>query len=293
MEYTQSDLVAALYDIGIRPGDVLYVRARASAIGNVTPPARTTILAALLEALGQGGTLVLPSFTLTRNILRWVRPKACFEPSTPSNSGALTKEVLKHPAVVRSLHPTHSFAAIGKYARSITDQHDKTKSAFFPVRKLIDHNAKMLLIGCNTESPGFSTVHYAQWELGLTRKHWTHFLFAVDVVENGTKHRWRPSEDPGCSRGFDKMYRHYMEQNIFKDGVIGDAYSIMVPAAAAYEIDKKVITADPKSVLCDYPDCISCRILNGYNLQAAPAALFDHIKNLIVKTAISSYGKKR
>jgi len=139
----------------------------------------------------------------------------------------------------------------------------------------------MLLVGCSPESPGFQMVHYVQWELGLTRKHWSRFLFSVDVLEGGKKKPWYPNEDPGCSRGFDKMYRHYMKKNALKIGTIGDAYSLMVSANVAYETDKEIISANPRSVLCDHLDCIQCRVLNAYNLRAAPMAIIRNIVKIL------------
>lgn len=40
-----------------------------------------------------------------------------------------------------------------------------------PIKKLIELNAKMIIFGIIDESPGFfTTVHYAQQELGLTKQ---------------------------------------------------------------------------------------------------------------------------
>ena len=136
----------------------------------------------------------------------------------------------------------------------------------------------MLLVGCNKESPGFSTVHYVQSELGLSSKHWTRYLYDVRYERDGRNVKWTPSEDPGCSRGFDKMYPNYIRTENFITGYVGSAYSILVRARKAYEVERDVLARNPLAVLCDRDDCVSCRILRGYNLTAIPGAVLKRIR---------------
>ncbi|WP_207485280.1 AAC(3) family N-acetyltransferase [Arenibaculum pallidiluteum] len=268
---TSSDIARDLVGMGVRAGDTLYVRSKASAVGRMAPPAGQTLVAGLLEAVGPEGTIVVPAFTDPG--FRWSRNKARFTPDQPPNTGVLSKIVLKQAGAFRSAHPTHSFAAIGPRAREILGDHDASKPAFHPMGRLIDLDASMILLGCATDSPGFSTVHFVQNELGLSSRHWTRFLYEVEVPGADGTTRWHPSEDPGCSRGFDKMYRHYIARENFTTGHVGAAYTILVRARGAYQCERDVLSRDPCALLCDRADCVSCRILRAYNLGAIPAAL--------------------
>jgi aminoglycoside 3-N-acetyltransferase len=276
--------------IGICARDVLYVRAQilrttyalarenvgaTGVVGQVASSAAKTVLKGFIRALGSEGTLVVPTFTNVST--RWSKERYTFSRSSPTNCGAFSHAVLNHPEGRRSTHPTHSFAAIGPLAQEILGDHDETKTPFHPIRKLIGLDAKMLLVGCNKESPGFSTTHYVQSELGLSSKHWTRYLYDVSYEKDGRNVKWTPSEDPGCSMGFDKLYPSYIRAENFITGDVGGAYSILVRARNAYEVDRDVLARNPLAVLCDRADCVSCRILRGYNLMAIPGAVLKRI----------------
>jgi aminoglycoside 3-N-acetyltransferase len=265
-----------LSTLGVRAGDILFVRSNllrivlATSTKRVASPTAEVIRNGFLNALGPEGTLIVPAFT--RISKRWSKEKHSFSSFSPTNSGALSSSVLKHPEKYRSTHPTHSFAAIGPLARDILGDHDETKTPFYPFQKLIALDIKMLLVGCNEESPGFPTVHYVQSELGLSRRHWGRYLYDVRYEKDGRSVKWIPPEHPGCSRGFDKMYPSYIRTRNFITGQIGSAYSILVQARGAYEVERNILSKDPLAVLCDRDDCYCC-LLRGYNLKAIPKAV--------------------
>lgn len=267
--FSVEDLAEDLHRLGVCKGDTLYVRARASAVGRTT--VSDALFLSLTRAVGSDGTVVFPAFTGYGS--RWGKNKKAFSLQTSSQSGALSKLALQNPSALRSSHPSHSFVAIGPNAGKILSGHDHTKPAFHPVRSMINLNAKMLLIGCNTESPGFSTVHYAQEQLGLSHGHLTKYFRSVQIVVDGGNIDWHPTEDPGCSKGFDKLYRHYIHEEILKAGSIGNAYSLLADSEQLYRVDREVLSMDPLAVLCDDGTCMSCRGLRSYNLSAMPLTI--------------------
>jgi aminoglycoside 3-N-acetyltransferase len=283
----KEDLIGELNKLGIAPGDKLYIRSRVSSIGRIAAPGAETLLAAILELIGSDGLLVVPAFTAMDWV--WKRSVTIFDENTATNSGALSKAVLNHTERVRSRHPSHSIAAIGRGAESIVQTHLPSAAPFSFMRHLVGLNAKMLLIGCNTESPGFSTVHYAQETLGLTQRHWTKFLFHASIIQDEKRVNWKPDSDPGCSRGFGKMYPHYADNSNFQLGKIGNAEAIIVRAKAAFEMEMIILKEDPLAVLCDNSSCVSCRILRAYNFKAAPKALLSRMKNAFRSRAGTSH----
>jgi aminoglycoside 3-N-acetyltransferase len=267
---SKDELVSDLRRVGVEPGSILYVRAKSSAVGST--PSKTTFFEALLEAVGPEGTLILPAFTSYGK--RWARTPTVFTPQTPASSGALS-----HPKALRSTHPTHSFVAIGPEAAWLLSGHDHTKPAFYPVARMIERQTMMTIIGCDAESPGFSTVHYAQEKMGLSQQHLQRYLYQVSIPLQDDANRenkavlWRPSEVPGCSMGFRNLYPHYIRRQAIQITRIGQAYSIFGNASDLFEADQEALHANARVALCTNPTCVSCRVLRLYNMGDAPMAL--------------------
>ncbi len=77
------------------------------------------LVAALRLALGETGTLVIPTCTPREGV-----PKPTFDPLlSPSEMGPLSEYFRQQPGVARSVSPTHSVAALGPAAPEITAGH--------------------------------------------------------------------------------------------------------------------------------------------------------------------------
>ncbi len=257
-------IVRDLRNIGIESGDVLLVRADCMRIGMVEGGV-SGILDALLEAIGPDGTLVVPAFT--KQFLIWRMDTSYVrDQTTPSTSGALTRLVLKHPGCVRSEHPTTSFAAIGNKAEAILAGHDGGAPAYLPMRRIIELDGKMLVSGCAASNPGFTTVHYAQEVLGLSRRSVLRNRIAVRYrTEGGAIELFRRSSIGGCNKGFHHFYSNYVMSEKLFAGMVGSAYSIQINAREAYQIEMALLRKDPRQALCDDPLCFSCRATWLYN----------------------------
>ncbi|MBN2452058.1 MAG: DUF4910 domain-containing protein [Lentisphaeria bacterium] len=109
------DLLAGLRGLGLRPGLDVMVHSSLSAIGWVRGGA-STVIEALLQAIGPEGTLLLPSFHH--------RGAKVFNPlTTPTTNGAIADAFWRRPGVVRSQHPTHAVAAFGPKAEAWCRDH--------------------------------------------------------------------------------------------------------------------------------------------------------------------------
>lgn len=113
-------LTPLLERMGVPRGGVLFVHSAFRDLGRegLTPEGVITELAAYTE----GGTLVLPTMSW-----RYVKPSKpeFHELETPSNVGILTEVFRTKWATVRSLHPTHSVAAMGRDAAALVADHHK------------------------------------------------------------------------------------------------------------------------------------------------------------------------
>jgi aminoglycoside 3-N-acetyltransferase len=131
--------------LGVGEGDAIMVHASFKALGAV-PGGIETLIGALLEALGESGTLLLPALSYMQE------PRDIHDTrSTPSNVGAIPEYFRLRSATKRSLHPTHSVCGVGRLTETLLGEHhlDTTPCGpHSPFRKLLDHGGKVVLLGC-------------------------------------------------------------------------------------------------------------------------------------------------
>ncbi|WP_354641908.1 aminoglycoside N(3)-acetyltransferase [Kitasatospora camelliae] len=165
---TQAELVADLRASGVREGETLLVQSSTRAIGPVAGGS-AAVVAALLEALGPTGTLVVYTATPENSdtsplhhraiagldpegVRRFRAAMPAFDPArTPASPtmGRIAEEVRLHPGAVRSAHPQTSFAAVGPAAERITAGHPLRShlGEDSPVHRLYRDRARALLVG--------------------------------------------------------------------------------------------------------------------------------------------------
>lgn len=142
-------LVADLRAIGIQEGDSLLVHSSFKSMGHIEGGI-ATLIAAFRHVLGETGTLIVP--TLSYASVTVDQPVFDYQ-NTPSCVGAVSEYVRNMPEAIRSVHPTHSCAAIGMRAKEFTSDHhlDNTPvgphSPFFKLRMT---HGKILMLGCGT-----------------------------------------------------------------------------------------------------------------------------------------------
>lgn len=143
--HTKESLIRDFDKLGVDKQGTLLVHSSMKSIGDVEGGA-DTVLDALSEYM-KDGLLVLP--THTWSYIKAENPKFYVEDS-PSCIGILTELFRKRPGVVRSLHPTHSVAALGKDAEEFVEGNenfDTPCARGSSWGKLLDRKAKIMLIG--------------------------------------------------------------------------------------------------------------------------------------------------
>ena len=145
MTHTYESLIAQLEELGIDRQGTLLMHSSTKSMGEVEGGA-DTVLNALSDYM-KDGLLVLPTHTWSTinksNPLFHVETSSCCV-------GILPELFRKRPNVVRSWHPTHSVAALGKDARAFTqDDHlfDTPCARGSAWGKLLDRKATILLVG--------------------------------------------------------------------------------------------------------------------------------------------------
>jgi aminoglycoside 3-N-acetyltransferase len=165
----------------VRNDDALLVHASLKSLGFVIGGA-VAVVQALLDVVGPGGTIVVPTFTADNSDpSRWALTRKqpvpeewwptirenlpAFDPEvTPSNNiGAIAEAVRTWPGAQRSYHPQTSFAALGAKAEELTRDHhwDCHLGPNSPLGRLAETNAKILLLGVGYEV--CSAFHLAEY----------------------------------------------------------------------------------------------------------------------------------
>lgn len=269
---SRDDLVRDLRSLGVADGDVVLVRGALGQVGRVQGGART-VVDALLDVVGDRGTLVSLAFTETAFICK-PDPAKPFTVDSPTYAGALPKAMLAHPAMRRSRHPNCSFVAIGRHADAVVRDHGARSGAYEPVRRLMELGGKGILLGCVESSPGFTTAHLVESDLGLHRRVVLPRLNSVYYEDEDGRVRLFVRTDHGlCSNGFSRFYEHYVEKGVLRSGHVGSAYSIMVPLAEAFAIEHRLLSRDPRFAICDDRDCVMCNVRRWDRIHRAPGWL--------------------
>lgn len=278
----KSLLVDQIKKLGIEDGDTVLVRAALSAVGTL-PNGPNNLINAFLDVINMNGTLVSLSFTGS-SFLKKPDPNKPFRIDTPTYAGALPNAMLAYSEAKRSKHPTCSYVAIGKNAEWITLDHDPKSPAYEPIRKIINLNGKMVLIGCVATSPGFTTTHLAEYDLGMMNRIIFPWLNTVYYEDDRKDIKLFRRKDLGfCSNSFYKFYSHYVRAGILRTGYVGNAYSISVPAKEAYLIDKQILSRNPKFNICDDPFCFMCNARRWDRVHRSPIYVFRRIQRKIMK----------
>lgn len=274
---TKNVIVKQLHSLGINKKDVVLIRADLGKVGLIKGGA-SGFIDALLDTVGEDGTIISLAFTKGYSFIKKPKIENAFDISKRSYAGALPNTMLRHPSALRSKHPMCSYVAIGKYASYFTADHNEHSPAYEPIRKLIDLDGKCVLIGCVKSSPGFTTTHLAEADLGLCKLNIFPGLFRVYYKFDDGKYKIFKRRDLGlCSDSYYKFYSYYVNEGILHSGRIGKAYSIMVPAKESFRIEKQILELDSKFNICDSPDCFICNLRRWDRLHKIPIFILRKI----------------
>lgn len=161
---TIDSLCADFIRLGLQPGQTVLVHSSLSRLGWVCGGA-VAVVQALMEVITPQGTLAMPTHSGDLcDPARWTHPPVptgwwqtiretmpAFNPEfTPTREMGKISEVFRTmPGVIRSCHPTVSFAAWGRWAEQVTGRHALAESLGegSPLARIYDLDGKILLLG--------------------------------------------------------------------------------------------------------------------------------------------------
>ncbi|MCW8131405.1 MAG: AAC(3) family N-acetyltransferase [Planctomycetota bacterium] len=163
---TSSEIAAALRGLGIEPGGLAQFHSSLKSFGRVEGGAEA-VVEACLEALGPGGTVMMPSFNHGQREA-FDSDRCIFDVrKTRSVNGAITEAFRNRAGVKRSIHPSHPYVAHGPLAEWLTRDHLYLDcfDARSPLGKLCALNGWIVMLGCGMTA--CTAVHVAQTIYGV------------------------------------------------------------------------------------------------------------------------------
>jgi aminoglycoside 3-N-acetyltransferase len=246
--HTRAGLAADLAALGVRRGDMLLVHSSLRSLGWV-PGGSLAVVQALLDAVGQEGTLVVPTQTAENSDpAGWSRPPVPpewwpvirehtpgFDPQrTPSSGmGAIAEQVRTWPGARRSAHPQTSFAAVGASAEEVVAVHDLDSQCGerSPLAALERLAARILLLGVDFGSS--TALHLAEYRVPGAARATTHGAAVLTPAGGRT---WVTFTDLELDEeDFARIGEHLIATGIVTTGRVGGATSHLVPLADAVE----------------------------------------------------------
>jgi aminoglycoside 3-N-acetyltransferase len=248
MLVTQADIVHGLHRLGLESGAHVLVHSSLSSFGHIDGGA-DAVIDALLETVGPQGTVLVPTLTGSERLNAHNPP--VFDPdATPCWTGRIPETLRKRPEAVRSLHPTHSVAAIGAQAHTLTAGHEYSITPCgpdSPYGRLSDAGGYVLLLGVTHSSN--TTFHLAEEIVGVPY-HMQPGLVPARVIQGNAErtihlmiHRY------GTRRSFERMEPVFRERGIQLDGQIGLCHARLVDARRMVQVVREALRQDPTILL--------------------------------------------
>jgi len=227
---SKEDIKSGLRQLGLKPGALVMVHSSLSSFGYVEGGAET-VIDALLEMVGEEGTVMVPTYSTNRRRLDTGEEE--FLPydaeNTPVWTGIIPETFRKRTEAIRSANPTHSLAAIGP----------KTKELIEGLHRLVELDGFVLMLGIDLRTN--SAMHLSE---GIAKP--PQYLKRLEsrkpkIVDG--REVFTPS---GPWADFTKMEEEYIQQGIMKIGKIGDAKIRLLKAKPMVEAFAEALRQSPE-----------------------------------------------
>lgn len=239
-------LVQDFEALGLSPGDAVMLHSSFKSLGPIEGGIQT-LISNLMKVLTQRGTLMIPTpsydYVPCENPVFDVR-------RTHSCIGAVPEFFRQMPGVVRSLSPTHSVAALGRYAREITQDHllDETPiGPHSPYRYLAQAGGKLLFLGCGLRPN--TSIHGVE-ELVEVPYLFLPGLFPFTVVDEEGRSRDINYRRHSFKQGhivYEQRYERVLDLLDSNDktfGKVGEADSWLLDSRAVWEMAESALRKD-------------------------------------------------
>lgn len=242
---TKDDIVNDLTQLGLRQEDIVFFHSSLSSLGSIEGGAET-VIDAFLKVIGPKGTLCVPTIIHTLGL-----PRDVFNvQKSPSEAGIITEALRKRSSAIRSNHPTHSVACIGKRAKELVNGHVDSHGSFYG--RHVGATGPWTPWGKSAFGKGSPWDLLYKWNakyllLGVTFKECIIFLY-VQTKYIASHQSLYASPIPFPLFDHEKMGEIIKSKCGLKKGRVGNAETYIVDTKLLVETAFSVLQKDPLSV---------------------------------------------
>ena len=252
----RAQLAEQFLELGLTKGGSVLVHSSLKSLGWVQGGA-DAVVGALTDAVGPEGTVMVPNLPFRGTLTRYLKRVPTFDVrSTPSLMGAITEALRKRPDARRSLHSSHSVAAVGALRDEMTRDHEKcdttcgVHSAYY--KNAHRDNAFILMIGVTLNN--MTTFHSVEETNELP------YLFSGKVY---TSHviDYEGRKVTISTRGYnDNVRREFtapepmlLKEHVMTLGKVAEAECRLMDAQATFDLVERTVKKDPYFLLAQRP----------------------------------------
>lgn len=242
---------SALDALQLRGANVL-VHTKLSAMGLASEDA-SWLCEAVLTHVGHSGTVVMPSFTTSRTLFDPENPALAFHPDLPVDGeiGVVAETFRRRPAVLRSNHPTHSFASVGPQSRLILST-QRDNNPLGPIKKLNVMQGHVVLLG--TPLKECTAIHLAE---EMAPYPYLGRATALRINAAGYEERVVVEHLPGCGEAFARLETRFDPSDVLTVD-LGSVVVRKIPVRYLVRLATAGLAADPAFFVCENVTCESC-----------------------------------
>jgi aminoglycoside 3-N-acetyltransferase len=228
----EADIVSALRALSAQPLRIVMVHSSLSIFGRIAGGAGTVLRA--LRAWQPDATLAMPAHSYCYPKPAEAAPVFDVRRS-PSVVGRITDAFWQQPGVLRSLHPTHSLAAIGSDAEQLIRGHEQCDTPCgtgTPYARLVSRDAAVLMFGAPMLS--YTLFHTAEDAAAVPYLYYPERVRVRYRAGDGTiRELAMRRHDTTVKRSFDSA-GNWLEQNgLLHAARLGDGPLRFIPSARA------------------------------------------------------------
>lgn len=255
---TRGEVARLLQSLNLK-GNHVVVHSALAAFDELEGGARA-MCDALMDAVSELGTVVMPAFTSHHTAIPGApgsqapgRRSVAFHSdlSADPELGEIAEQFRRIPGVLRSNHPTHSFAAWGRQARDVLST-QRDNNPLGPLKKLNVVQGQVLLLGTSLRAA--SPIFLAEENMGSP---YLRRFTALRLNASGYEERVVVENVPGCSIAFDKLEER-LDTSKIKAVLLGGTTVRKIPIRYLVNLAARLLADDPLVFVCEDPECAGC-----------------------------------
>ena len=243
MNRDYSSIKEDLKNLGLKDGDAVLIHSSFKSMGYVEGGIETFVNA-LLSVIGDSGTLISP--TLTFRDVSEENPVFDYV-NTPSCVGAISEYIRHIDGAKRSIHPTHSCAAVGAKRDFYVCGHENDTTPIgknSPMYKLCEDGGKVLMLGCgiscNTSMHGVEEYLPTSYVLPETPSPYTIILQDKTYEIDFYRHHIRQH---GFTTRFERLY-DIIDHKYMPKGLVHGAESYLIDSPEMWRVGIEALKKD-------------------------------------------------